>query len=93
MSGWVYWGWASLLERSTVVSSMRIGSLVALIAAIGGTACTPPHYSVGVARGPTHITYAQRHHDVNFPDYLVDCELDPDGTPSDKCTTVPLEAD
>ena len=53
--------------------------------------CTPPpHYSVSVAQGPTHTTFAQR----NLPgsgkdDYLVDCKHNPDGTLYD-CYVVKL---
>jgi len=62
--------------------------LVALISAAG---CSPPHYSVGVASSPTHITYAQRHHGSAHNDYLVDCKVDAQGKRSD-CHTVDLPA-
>jgi hypothetical protein len=55
-------------------------------------ACSPPHYTVAVARGPTHVTYAQRHAKVSQPDYLVDCLIGPDGRPT-HCAIVPLEED
>ena len=58
---------------------------------LGGaaTACTPPHYSVSAAQGPTHVTYAQRHHDSDINDYLVDCRVDAAGRRSD-CQIVEL---
>jgi hypothetical protein len=55
-------------------------------------ACTPPHYSVGVARGPDHVTFAQRHHNVQHNDYLVDCAIDANGRPT-KCKTIELVAE
>ncbi len=53
--------------------------------------CAPPHYSVGVAHGPTHVTYAQRHHDAKENDYLVDCQVDAQGNRSN-CVIIPLPA-
>jgi hypothetical protein len=62
--------------------------LVALLSVAG---CSPPHYSVAVATSPTHITYAQRHHDSGHNDYLVDCKVDAQGKRS-ACQTVDLPA-
>jgi hypothetical protein len=71
--------------------SYPLAALV-LVVVLGCVGCTPPHYSVAVTRGPTHVTYAQRHHEIAHPDYLVDCALAADGTPTDNCAIVPLEA-
>jgi hypothetical protein len=54
------------------------------------TACVPPHFSVAVARGPTHVTYARRSAYGTRSDYLVDCALAPDDQPA-TCDVVPLE--
>jgi hypothetical protein len=63
--------------------------LVAVVASATCIACAPPYYSVGVARGPDHITFAQRRPDVQDLDYLVDCAIDAAGKPT-RCTTVLL---
>lgn len=66
---------------------------IAAVALLGGavTACTPPHYSVAAAQGPTHVTYAQRHHKSNVNDYLVDCKVDAAGRRS-ACQVIELVA-
>ena len=60
-------------------------------AALIASACTPPHYSVAVARGPGHVTFGQRHHDPEKNDYLVDCRVAADGAVAD-CQPIPLES-
>jgi hypothetical protein len=54
--------------------------------------CTPPHYSVDVARGQNHVTFAQRHHDQSKNDYLVDCKVDASGAYKD-CYTIELKGE
>ena len=46
------------------------------------------HYSVAVAQGPTHTTFAQRNPHLK-DDYLVDCKNNSDGTVYD-CYVVKL---
>ena len=46
------------------------------------------HYSVSVAQGPTHTTFAQRNPHLK-DDYLVDCKNNSDGTVYD-CYVVKL---
>lgn len=72
---------------------MRVfGLLSAFLIGLAAMGCaTPQHYSVGVATSQNYITYAQRHHDVNHNDYLVDCKLDAKGQRSD-CYTVELQS-
>jgi len=71
---------------------VRIGTILLGLTALGllGVGCAPPHYSVSVARGPAHITYAQRHHNLYTNDYLVDCEIDEAGNRSN-CEIIELK--
>lgn len=66
--------------------------LVAVLASATCFACAPPDYSVGVARGPDHITFAQRRTNSREVDYLVDCAIDPAGKPT-RCSNVVLPGD
>jgi hypothetical protein len=61
-----------------------------LLSALAGAACAPAHYSVSAARGPDHITFAQRNPEGH--DYLVDCPVDPAGKPT-SCSAVKLPSE
>jgi hypothetical protein len=58
----------------------RLSRTALTLAALSAGACTPVHFSVAVASSPTHVTYAQRHDDSSRNDYLVDCQVGPNGT-------------
>ena len=62
--------------------------LLFLLGVFAGSGCAPPHYSVSVAQGPTHTTFAQRYPGTR-DDYLVDCKNDSSGNLSD-CYVVKL---
>jgi|GEM_PF-4463560 len=70
---------------------LRLKFIAGLVFTNAVCACTPPHYSVGVARGPDHITYAQRN-DGDHNDYLLDCATNSSGQPSN-CKTIELPAE
>lgn len=41
--------------------------------------CAPRHFSAAVAYGPDHVTFAQRHPNLDNDDYLLDCRVSPGG--------------
>jgi hypothetical protein len=51
--------------------------LLFLIGALAG--CAPSHFSVAVAYGPNHVTFAQCHRNADQDDYLLDCPVSPGG--------------
>jgi len=55
---------------------------------VAWSGCSRAHYSISVAQGPTHTTFAQRNPQIK-DDYLVDCKNNADGTLYD-CYVVTL---
>jgi hypothetical protein len=68
--------------------AMSAGLALMLIAG----ACASPHYSVSVARGKNHVTFAQRHHEARHNDYLVDCKMAENGALTD-CYIIELKGE
>jgi len=85
-------GFAQICNFKSFQRALHNWKLLLFLAMIGSIcACESTHYSVAVARGPDHVTFAQRHDSFDEDDYLVDCALDA-GRP-DNCRIIDLEAE